>query len=188
MARSCPGCESRMQVFKVRTVEIDRCPFCGGLWFDRGELEAVTRKPLAVERFEGHTSRRCAFCQLTLATAFVGSVPAEVCTTCLGTYLDDGELEELAQRRVSMERVGAPVAREEVTYRCVGCGDALNLDTGITTSRGISCRNCYGRSDFGGPSPTSPSTTYGSRALLEERMHSDLPEGLLMAAIRFFMA
>lgn len=188
-----------MQVFTAKTVELERCQFCGGIWLDRGELEAVTRKALQVERFEGHTTRRCAFCGITMATALVGSVPAEVCAACMGTYLDDGELEELAERKVPLERVGAPApAANAISYRCVGCGDALTHDMALTTSRGMSCRNCYGASDFGGPSSTYAQSGYGNRALLEDRIgygnrasledRVDATADLIDAAIRFFMS
>lgn len=188
--RTCPGCESLMQVFTAREVEIDRCPFCGGIWLDRGELEAVTQKPLVVERFDGHTTRRCVYCAVTMATALVGSVPAEVCTACLGAYLDDGELEELAGRSVKLSRTDAPVvATAGITYRCVGCGDTLTIDQALTTSRGMSCRHCYGRTDFGGPSPTFAQSGYGNRALMtaEGSVYSvDLAESLVDAALSYF--
>jgi DNA repair protein RadC len=35
-----------MNAFKAGTVELDRCPFCNGLWFDPGELEQVLAKKL----------------------------------------------------------------------------------------------------------------------------------------------
>jgi len=44
--RRCPRCRKRMRVthFEGSTVEVDACPRGDGVWFDRGELEAVLRE------------------------------------------------------------------------------------------------------------------------------------------------
>jgi Zn-finger nucleic acid-binding protein len=42
--RRCPRCSRRLRTIgigKETKIELDRCPRCGGLWFDRGELSAV---------------------------------------------------------------------------------------------------------------------------------------------------
>jgi len=144
-----------MQRFLVEQVELDRCPFCGGMWFDRGELESVSGRALTLERLAGDTTRRCAYCGITLQTALLESTPAEVCGSCLGTYLDDGELEALAQRKVSLPRGDAPELsrREAVQFQCAGCGKVLALNEGVTTPRGVSCGSCYGMLEFGAGSP-----------------------------------
>jgi Zn-finger nucleic acid-binding protein len=85
-----------MQCFFAGAVELDRCPRCGGIWFDWGELEQVTRRALEPELLEGHTERRCAYCGITLLAAVLpGGVPVETCSACRGLYLDAGELAEL---------------------------------------------------------------------------------------------
>src|SRR5688572_1158820 len=35
----CPGCSLWMRRAKVRSIAIDVCPGCRGIWFDTGELE-----------------------------------------------------------------------------------------------------------------------------------------------------
>ena len=40
----CPGCTSVMEKTVVEGVTIDICPDCGGMWFDRGELEELLQK------------------------------------------------------------------------------------------------------------------------------------------------
>jgi Zn-finger nucleic acid-binding protein len=43
-ARRCPRCARPLRAIgigKEKRIELDRCPRCGGLWLDRGELEAV---------------------------------------------------------------------------------------------------------------------------------------------------
>lgn len=45
--RVCLRCPSKLRVVSVEKIEIDRCPYGHGLWFDRGELKAV------IASFEG---------------------------------------------------------------------------------------------------------------------------------------
>ncbi|HUU00071.1 MAG TPA: zf-TFIIB domain-containing protein [Myxococcota bacterium] len=40
----CPKCGLEMKTIKINDVDIDKCFSCGGLFFDDGELEKVTRR------------------------------------------------------------------------------------------------------------------------------------------------
>lgn len=42
--RKCPKCGSDMNVEKVSDIEIDKCAYCEGVFFDRGELEQLLLK------------------------------------------------------------------------------------------------------------------------------------------------
>ncbi|MEA2626667.1 MAG: uncharacterized protein QOD06_2712 [Candidatus Binatota bacterium] len=45
LARSrCPRCGTRLVAKQVDGVEIDECPSCSGVWLDKGELEALSRR------------------------------------------------------------------------------------------------------------------------------------------------
>ena len=37
----CPGCASDMVQVELHSIEIDRCPACGGIVLDKGEGEAI---------------------------------------------------------------------------------------------------------------------------------------------------
>lgn len=37
----CPACGAIMRTESLKSVEIDRCPACGGVFLDRGELQAI---------------------------------------------------------------------------------------------------------------------------------------------------
>jgi Zn-finger nucleic acid-binding protein len=39
--RRCVRCSAKMDIVKVNTVDIDRCPRGHGLWFDRSEMETL---------------------------------------------------------------------------------------------------------------------------------------------------
>ena len=43
----CPKCEVGMEQVMCGEVEIDRCLSCSGLWFDRGEAEALSQQWIA---------------------------------------------------------------------------------------------------------------------------------------------
>jgi len=42
--QKCPKCGSDMKVEKVSGIEIEKCPSCEGIFFDRGELEELLLK------------------------------------------------------------------------------------------------------------------------------------------------
>jgi uncharacterized protein len=39
----CPKCGASLETVDYHEVHIDRCPECGGVWLDDGELGAITR-------------------------------------------------------------------------------------------------------------------------------------------------
>ena len=49
--RTCPGgCETKLVEEDFRDIVIDRCPTCGGVWLDPGELEKVASDDASVVR------------------------------------------------------------------------------------------------------------------------------------------
>jgi hypothetical protein len=42
--RSCPKCPGKLEAYTFEGWALDRCHQCGGIWLDRGELEAIVRK------------------------------------------------------------------------------------------------------------------------------------------------
>ena len=38
---SCPRCAKPLAAVSYQDVTVDQCPACGGVWLDRGELEAL---------------------------------------------------------------------------------------------------------------------------------------------------
>jgi len=42
--RSCPNCPGKLEGYTFEGFALDRCHECGGIWLDRGELEAIVRK------------------------------------------------------------------------------------------------------------------------------------------------
>jgi len=40
----CPKCPGHLETYTFQGIALDRCQSCGGIWMDKGELEAVIRK------------------------------------------------------------------------------------------------------------------------------------------------
>lgn len=134
MARSCPVCPSQpLNAVQASDVEVDLCPRCHGLFFDRGELERFPDRPSlqplmnaarqAASRCRkgGHRVPRaqvlCATCdseplgcpgcgaRLGLVSARVCDV--DLCTHCGGAWLDAGKFEALEHATVTPPKAPA---------------------------------------------------------------------------------
>ena len=113
-SRTCPGCSAQMRPFAAGKVELDRCTFCNGLWFDGGELEALLGKKLPAKLdLDVITSRKCPADTLSMQAAEVAGLRVEFCTKCHGVFLDDGEMVALnGGKPVRIEAGKAPVRAE----------------------------------------------------------------------------
>ena len=106
----CPQCDTQLQRRTIRTVEVDECFDCKGVWFDIDELRKakddadadlqwmdfdlwkhperfhVTSKPLA-----------CPRCAVDMAAIEYDTTGVEVnsCPKCEGVWLDAGEFEKI---------------------------------------------------------------------------------------------
>jgi Zn-finger nucleic acid-binding protein len=151
MARPCPLCENELlRPLRVSHVEIDTCPRCHGLWFDRGELERFPERPparsfLAMKgqtfsrcRKSGHPVGRaeavcptcrsepvhCPACGERLRRVVTSASPVDVCPSCEGVWLDAGAFEALAgvtdTRPPSMPMAMSP-ARPAPTAATMAC-------------------------------------------------------------------
>lgn len=101
-----------MKPFQAGRVELDRCTFCRGLWFDGGELETVLGKKLA-PTFSGgsQTSRKCAACSKPMVPAELGGLRVEVCRIDRGFFLDENELTALNDgKKVTVQQQSQPAS------------------------------------------------------------------------------
>lgn len=94
-----------MLSYRQQGLEVDSCPECFGIWFDREELKEFLKHPDWVQRLASSDkgggvavppvpkSRKCPQCQCALMESSLGEVLVDVCTRCRGIWLDQGELE-----------------------------------------------------------------------------------------------
>ena len=108
-------------------IEIDRCPSCGGVWLDQGELEKA-QENLAADhsdrlgrigsvaqayefaRQQAQIPSSCPKCDSELYPeeyGYCSQILVDRCPSCLGIWLDAGELQSLEAFFEKESRVGA---------------------------------------------------------------------------------
>lgn len=101
----CPGCANNMVLIEVHSIEIDRCPTCGGILLDKGETEIVDSLGLAsvieggVRSAHAHERKgpaRCHECSRDMiALRGAGDIEYDWCDGCERLFFDRGELTSL---------------------------------------------------------------------------------------------
>lgn len=105
----CPNCNHKLTTKRVRTsssgtIDIDTCEACGGVYFDRGEVNRIPREeaeklleehsPKAVDTTKG--TQLCPKCGSSLKRYWGESVPADVyilrCPSCHGAWFPENDL------------------------------------------------------------------------------------------------
>ncbi len=101
----CPGCANDMIQVDVHSIEIDRCPSCGGVVLDKGETELIDSLGLA-QVIEGGVpapaetlrteAARCYVCDREMiALVGAGDIEYDWCEQCERLFFDRGELSAL---------------------------------------------------------------------------------------------
>lgn len=89
----------------LRSVEVDVCPKCRGLFLDEGEIRALTghrrlnRLLMKRPRASPGSPLACPHCERTLAAVTAGGMRVDVCPRCYGVWLDAHELDRLRKMR-----------------------------------------------------------------------------------------
>jgi Zn-finger nucleic acid-binding protein len=110
----CPRCKRDTLVtrtIKDRGVKVEHCSSCGGIWFERGELEKAV--PAAVDGLrppdDAEKGRRlCPECFEPMQTYQYPHTMVQVdqCGECRGIWLDAREFEEIRVVRAHMKKTG----------------------------------------------------------------------------------
>lgn len=123
---SCPRCGGRMRARKIKSLTVDRCPSCGGSWYDAAELRLLKDREQAGdyrwididlwrerEHFRSGKQEHliCPRDKRELITVRYGTsrVRVDICTRCRGIWLDAAEYEKILkhlEKRVNSETVG----------------------------------------------------------------------------------
>ncbi|MEJ7602465.1 MAG: zf-TFIIB domain-containing protein [Kofleriaceae bacterium] len=97
----CPGCANDMALIEVHSIEIDRCPSCGGIALDKGETELIDSLGLAhvieggvaAARVDRPTPAHCHACdKQMIALRGADDVEYDWCDGCERLFFDRGEL------------------------------------------------------------------------------------------------
>lgn len=100
---NCPVCKTALMVLEHKSLEVDYCAACKGIWLDAGELELLLGDLGAAcaflrggERTErGEQARRCPICLAKMekeTTRGPEPVTYDVCGKGHGLWFDAGEL------------------------------------------------------------------------------------------------
>ena len=83
---------------------IDVCPKCKGIWLDEGELKKILKDRKLSNYLTKHIGTKsrspmvCPRCGNTMDLEKAEDVQVDVCLSCGGVWLDQGELEHLKQK------------------------------------------------------------------------------------------
>lgn len=104
----CPVCHNAMVTLELAEIEMDYCLACGGIWLDRGELEAlIGNSDRAYEVIRSlvptplsHDRRRaCPLCDKKMDKVALGPFRPEVvidrCPSGEGLWLERGKLRQI---------------------------------------------------------------------------------------------
>jgi len=114
---NCPRCNSELAIEDYRGIEVDRCPNCGGLWLDYGELDQLEDAIFDQDKLKG--SLMASSFQSEIACPKCGgrmqrfnyrlyNLELDFCEEGHGWWLDAGEetrvLELMEQRIKDLDR------------------------------------------------------------------------------------
>ena len=119
---TCPKDQGTMLHADARGVWVERCDCCGGIWLDCGELERLVKHKTAVKEVDAGSAlslkrfaigapgpRKCPRDGTVLTTMQHHEqkhIVIDRCSTCMGIFLDAGELKDIADFTLS-ERIRA---------------------------------------------------------------------------------
>jgi Zn-finger nucleic acid-binding protein len=101
---NCPKCRSATNQMTIEGVELDFCPTCKGMWFDKDEVAFLEELPddvpdiSEVEKDARKTDYDCPRCGIKLEEMKfmkVQDLLIDLCPQCKGIWLDEGELSKL---------------------------------------------------------------------------------------------
>jgi PAT family beta-lactamase induction signal transducer AmpG len=113
-AMRCPKCKADMEQVEYEGVEIDRCKYCKGIWFDAGEREALRDNEAAIavdtgaakvgkeaNNFDNYSCPRCGGVMVRVVDWHQTHIWYEECSSCSGSFFDAGEFVDLTQHTIS---------------------------------------------------------------------------------------
>ena len=117
----CPKCGGKLEVVLSDDVKLDKCIFCGGIWFDKGELYKLltTSVSLLVDGIENEETKEfnekegyCPLCNDVKLERIESKTDPDLaidkCPSCGGIWLEKGELTTLtikAEKSDLMEHI-----------------------------------------------------------------------------------
>lgn len=103
--RMCPTCDIPLKEGGLHGEKVDKCTECGGIFFDKGELESILKivrlyqsikldEP-DIPNISDTEIKRIVKCPADLASmdpVIIAGVTIDICPKCKGIWLDRGEI------------------------------------------------------------------------------------------------
>lgn len=102
-SKLCPLCRHSMYITRFNNHEVDQCPKCAGIWFDRAEIDAQFNK---IARRT--TQRHCPCCHGRLLEADLlngHGVKVDICPDSHGAFVDYDEINHVKHSAVIQEAI-----------------------------------------------------------------------------------
>lgn len=110
---NCPKCKNKLKHGKTKenAAEIDYCPKCKGIWFDKAELGQVIRSAIKDIEITSDAQKHSILCPKCFKPLYVFDYPQtlvkiDMCKKCDGIWLDVGELKEIDMVRKALSKSG----------------------------------------------------------------------------------
>ncbi|OHB75168.1 MAG: hypothetical protein A2Z34_01850 [Planctomycetes bacterium RBG_16_59_8] len=119
----CLVCREAMVVVEQKGIELDYCPRCRGVWFDRDELNLLLESLefdtgslkmndllTLPEKAGTERERKCPLCRKRMAKSAVGNEPEVIVDRCVnneGFWFDGGEVGQVI-RQLAGAKTGSP--------------------------------------------------------------------------------
>jgi Zn-finger nucleic acid-binding protein len=134
----CPKCaNSTLKTVKVSNsdTELERCPTCNGLWFDKDELTSILGQRAArnfnIPKFASRNPRsKCPKCKTVLHEFCYPDTLTlvDACKSCDGIWLDDLEWKQISEERNPANQMICPKCskQQKKADSCVHCGIVID--------------------------------------------------------------
>lgn len=103
-----------MEQVDYEGTEVDRCIICNGIWFDAGEIDVLRDEQAAAaidigdarigkqsNAMDSYQCPRCSAAMVKVVDPKQTHIWYETCSSCHGSYLDAGELQDLADDSIT---------------------------------------------------------------------------------------
>jgi len=97
----CPRCNSTLYAVERGGLRLDHCWDCGGIWFEKDELDEIIDKEGTIELLIQITGKlkgeglKCPKCREIMSTHEIFGVYVDHCNICNGIWMDKGETEKV---------------------------------------------------------------------------------------------
>ena len=104
MHLKCPTCETVLTQRSVSGEQVDQCNSCKGTWYDESELSLILRSTVGqtshnVPSIAPPSAISCPKCNIEISSTIYANdsgIPICKCAKCNGTWLVEGQLEQIA--------------------------------------------------------------------------------------------